>query len=84
MRSEITVHGARPVVHRAGVTLWLSVPLADPAGTFDPSPTLTVFFEGPMTAAALGRELVGQAELAMRLLAIERAAEPDRPQEVTG
>lgn len=74
MRTEIMVHGARPVAHRSGASLWLTVHLAAPPIPLESAPTATLFFDEPETALALGHELVRQAQLAEQHVAIERDA----------
>jgi hypothetical protein len=75
MRTEIMIHGARPTLHRAGATLWLSLSLTAPsANPTAPSATLTLFFDHPDDVTALGQTLIAQAEVARQLLTLEAAA----------
>jgi hypothetical protein len=72
MRTEIMIHGARPTLHRAGATLWLSLNLTAPsANPTEPSASLTLFFDQPDDVAALGQTLIAQAEVARRVLMLE-------------
>lgn len=85
MRTEITIHGAKPAAHRSSALIWLKVPMV-PTTPGDivaevEAPSITLFFDSPADAAILGRALVDHAERAQRILAAE--LEPTA-QEVAG
>lgn len=80
MRTQIMIHGARPEVHRSAGHVWLTVPLGPAAGPSEPAPTVTLFFDTPGIAVDVALELGVQAEIATRLLALDRA--PAASQEV--
>lgn len=63
---QLTFHGVRPTAHRSGSTIYLRVPCREE------SDYALLFFDRPEDASALAKTLAGYAEIAARVLALER------------